>query len=129
MRNRMHARIATHNPLTTCLTAATALLMLLLAAASARAQYQADDFHACALDPVWTFVDGGDPAATVAITGAYTDDAHLALSVPGGSTHEIWNTTIGAPHVRQPLAPGDFTAAVKFTSVLPANFEIGRAHV
>lgn len=122
MKNRTHARIATHSPNPARLAPTAALLLLLLAATTARAQYQADDFHACELDPVWTFVDGGDPAATVAVTGAYTDDAHLALSVPGGSAHEIWDTTIGAPHVRQPLAPGDFSAAVKFTSVLPANF-------
>ncbi len=102
--------------------AATVAMLLMLPALGANAQFVADDFHACGLDPVWTFVNGGDPAASVAITGAYTDDAHLAISVPGGSAHEIWNTTIGAPHVRQPLAPGDFTAAVKFTSVLPANF-------
>ena len=116
MENRVHGRIAS------LAIRMAATLVFVLAAAGALAQYQADDFHACDLDPVWTFVDGGDPAASVGVVGAYTDDAHLVLSVPGGSTHEIWNTTIGAPHVRQPLAPGDFSAAVKFTSVLPVNF-------
>ncbi|MBK7770521.1 MAG: hypothetical protein IPI48_08310 [bacterium] len=99
-----------------------AMCLIAVTASGAMAQYQADDFHACALDPAWTFVNAGDAGAAVGITGAYTDDAHLALSVPGGSTHEIWNTTIGAPHVLQPLAAGDFTAAVKFVSVLPTNF-------
>jgi len=96
--------------------------LLALAASAATAPFVADDFHAGALDPVWTFVDPAGDGATVAITDPYTDDARLALSVPGGRPHEIWNATIGAPHVRQPLLDTDFTAEVKFSSVLPANF-------
>ena len=99
-----------------------ATCLVVLGATAAPAQFVADDFHACALDPAWTFVDALNDGATATITGAYTADAHLAISVPGGAAHEIWNTSIGAPHVLQPLAAGDFSAAVKFVSVLPANF-------
>lgn len=112
----------THGSVARLVAVLATMLVLLLAATGAQAQYQPDDFHACTLDPVWTFVNAGDPAATVAITGAYTDDAHLVLHVPGGSAHEIWDTTIGAPHVRQALAPGDFSATVKFMSVLPTGY-------
>lgn len=93
-----------------------------LAASASSAQFVADDFHACALDPAWTFVNPAGNGAGVAITGAWTGDAHLALSVPGGATHEIWGSVIGAPHVLQPLADTDFRAEVKFASVLPSNF-------
>jgi len=95
---------------------------VIFSGAGAGAQYVADDFHACALDPVWTFVDAEGDGATAAITNAYTDDAHLAISVPGGSTHEIWDGNIGAPHVLQPLTDTDFSAVVKFVSVLPTHF-------
>jgi uncharacterized repeat protein (TIGR02543 family) len=80
---------------------------------AARAQFVSDDFHACTLAPVWTFVDpsGGGAAA---IVGAFTAEARLALSVPGGEAHEIWGGAIGAPHVLQPLTDTDFTAQVKF---------------
>lgn len=104
-----------------CRTVVMAAL-LMTAAGAARAQYAADDFHACALDPRWTFVDAGNDGATATISGGFTDNAHLAISVPGGTAHEIWNNTIGAPHVLQSLGTGDFTAAVKFVSVLPSNF-------
>lgn len=98
------------------------LCLLAMAATTASAQYVADDFHACALDPAWTFVNPAGNGAGVAITGAWTGDAHLAISVPGGAPHEIWGSVIGAPHVLQPLANTDFRAEVKFTSVLPSNF-------
>ena len=95
---------------------------LVCAAAPGFGQVVADDFHACALDPVWTFVDPLGDGATAHIDGGYTADAHLALNVPGSSTHEIWNTVLGAPRVEQALADVDFVAAVKFDSVLPVNY-------
>ena len=79
----------------------------------ATAQFVSDDFHACALDPSWTFIDPSG-AGTAAIAGAYTGDARLLLGVPGGAAHEIWDGVVGAPHVRQALADADFTAAVRF---------------
>ncbi len=104
------------------LAAVTVTVMVTTAATTASAQFVADDFHACALDPAWTFVDPAGDGATAVIIGAFTDNARLALSVPGGATHEIWNATVGAPHVLQPLLDVDFTAEVKFISVLPAGF-------
>ena len=104
------------------LAAVTVTVMVTTAATTASAQFVADDFHACALNPAWTFVDPAGDGATAVIIGAFTDNARLALSVPGGATHEIWNATVGAPHVLQPLLDVDFTAEVKFISVLPAGF-------
>jgi regulation of enolase protein 1 (concanavalin A-like superfamily) len=97
-------------------------LALACLALPAFGQVVADDFHACALDPVWTFVNPAGDGASVRIDGGYTADAHLSLSVPGGTTHEAWNTTLGAPRVEQPLADVDFNAAAKFVSVLPVNY-------
>ena len=94
----------------------------MLIAASASAQFVADDFHACDIDTVWTFHDAVGDGATATIGNAYTDDAQLWLSVPGGVAHEIWNTTVGAARVTQPVANTDFVAEVKFDSILPANF-------
>ena len=60
-----------------------------------------DDFHACELDSIWTFVDPRGDASAYALDGSYTDDARLALTVPGGVIHELWN----ARHHRAPRDP------------------------
>ena len=53
-----------------------AMCLIAVTASGAMAQYQADDFHACALDPAWTFVNAGDAGAAVGIT-----DGTIRLSV------------------------------------------------
>jgi regulation of enolase protein 1 (concanavalin A-like superfamily) len=89
---------------------------------AARAQVIADDFHACAVDSAWTFVDPLGDGGSASITGGYTGDAHLALSVPGGVEHEAWAGAVNAPHLSRPLADADFTTTVKFASELPAGW-------
>ena len=76
--------------------------------------FESDDFNGYILDKRWTFVDLlGD--GSYALTGTGTDDAYLELSVPGGTSHDIWN---GNQTVRmmQGTANEDFTAEVKFDS-------------
>jgi len=79
-----------------------------------------DDFNACSLDPMWSFVDPAGDGATVNMMGSYTDDAQVAISVPGGSSHQLWDGIIGAPYIVQTAADTDFTLEVKFDSPLPA---------
>jgi regulation of enolase protein 1 (concanavalin A-like superfamily) len=78
----------------------------------------ADDFDACDLDPMWTVVDPYGDGGTAAIVDAYTGSARVAISVPGGNEHEIWNGWIGATHILQAAANTDFTLEAKFDSDL-----------
>lgn len=80
-----------------------------------------DDFNSCDLDPLWTFVNPQYDESTATITGAFTGDAQLAISVPGGSNHEPWDGFLGAPYIFQPAKDKDFTLEVKFSSTLPAT--------
>jgi len=71
-----------------------------------------DDFNRVNLDlATWSFVNPlGD--GQLAMLGAGSGDAHLALSLPAGTAHDIWGT--GAPRVMQPVRDGDFEVEVKF---------------
>ena len=84
--------------------------------------FLSDDFNRCALGTPWTFVDPFSDGGTATMAGGWTDNARVAISVPGGSEHEIWNGFIGAPHVLQPAEDVDFTVEAKFDSDLPGNF-------
>ncbi|MCB1185358.1 DUF1349 domain-containing protein, partial [bacterium] len=81
-----------------------------------------DDFNGCELDPMWTFVDPFGDGGTVEIVNGYTDDAQVAITVPGGLEHEIWNGVIGAVHILQPAQDIDFTIEAKFEADLPEFF-------
>jgi len=81
--------------------------------------FVSDDFNACEIDPVWTVADPLGDGGTATIVNGYTDDAAVAISVPGGIEHEIWDGVIGAPHIIQPLTDIDLVAEVKFDSTLP----------
>ena len=61
------------------------LLTLMLVAGEARAQFIPDDFNVCDLDPMWTVVDPLGDGGTATIVNGYTDDAAVAISVPGGN--------------------------------------------
>ena len=84
--------------------------------------FATDDFNRCALGAPWTVVDPFDDGGTAAMYGGYTDNAGVAISVPGGIEHEIWNGFIGATHILQPAPDVDFTVEAKFDSDLPGNF-------
>jgi uncharacterized repeat protein (TIGR02543 family) len=91
-----------------------------LAPAAAHAQLVADDFNDCALDPAWKFVDPLSQFSAPVMTGTYTDDAHVALTVPSGQIYQFWNGSNEPPYILQPAVNADMTLEVKFDSVLPA---------
>jgi len=75
-----------------------------------------DDFSSGGLDTgLWTVVDPvGD--GTVAVAGAGTADARMLLSLPAGTSHDIWTSGNDALRVIQPAADEDLDIAVKFES-------------
>ena len=81
--------------------------------------FYSDDFNSCGVDPMWTFIDPQGDAPDPVISGAFTGDAQIAISVPGGGTHEPFDGYLGAPHVIQAVQDKDFTLDVKFSSPLP----------
>lgn len=82
---------------------------------------ESDDFSAGTLDSRWTVTDHvGD--GTVALTGQGTADAHLALSLPAGSSHDIWGTNRSL-RVLQPVGDQDFNVDVKFDSVPVSRYQ------
>lgn len=78
-----------------------------------------DDFNSCDVDPIWTFIDPQGDAPTPVISGGFSGDAQIAISVPGGSTHQPYDDFLGAPYVLQAAQDEDFSVDVKFSSTLP----------
>ena len=75
-----------------------------------------DDFNGCVLNPsLWTFVNPlGD--STVTMTGG-----HAEISVPAGTTHDLWTSGRTAPRIMQFAEDGNFEFAVKFDSAMSAK--------
>lgn len=71
-----------------------------------------DDFSGCQLDPtIWTYYNPlGD--AIMSLTGE-----QLSITVPGGTSHDIWKSGINAPRIMQDIQNEDFEIEVKFDSV------------
>jgi regulation of enolase protein 1 (concanavalin A-like superfamily) len=102
------------------------LVTSVLPPAAARAQappaFPSDDFDRAALGGAWSVVDPvGD--GTVTMVGAGTGDARLELSVPGGVSHDPWNTN-RALRVMRPAADTDFTAVLALESVPTQKYQI-----
>ena len=90
----------------------------------AEATVVSDDFNACTLNTdLWTWTDPrGD--ATHAITGTFTQDAWLSISVPAGD-HNIWEDGNFAARVMQPISDTKyFTIEVKFESPLTQTYQM-----
>lgn len=85
---------------------------------SASSGILSDDFNTCSLDEAtWSFIDlVGD--ATYGITGSFTQDSWLSMTVPEGSDHDIWIDKYNAPRVMQSANNADFEIEVKFESGL-----------
>jgi len=83
-----------------------------------------DDFNACSLDTgLWTWTDPrGD--ATYAMTGTFTQDAWLSITVPSGTSHDIWNSGNFAPRIMQPAGDTDFEIEVKFESGVSTAYQM-----
>ena len=57
--------------------------------------------------------------ATLSMTGT-----QLAISVPGGSSHDVWTSGNFAPRIMQTINDTDFSIEVKFDSVPSAAFQL-----
>jgi uncharacterized repeat protein (TIGR02543 family) len=80
-----------------------------------------NDFNVCSLDSnTWTFIDPvGD--ASHGLTGTFTNDAWLTISVPGGTDHDNWIDKYNAPRLMQPAGNADLEVELKFESGLNAR--------
>ena len=67
---------------------------------------------------VWSFYDPlGD--STLSMTG--TD---ATISVPAGTSHNLWRNALTAPRIRQAANDTDFEVEVKFDSALSAKYQL-----
>lgn len=82
-----------------------------------------DDFDAESLDTdVWEVVDPiGD--GTVELVGVGTPDAHLMLTVPGGTAHNAWIPNNDTLRLMQPAPDEDFELEAKFESLPTENLQ------
>ena len=70
----------------------------------------ADEFTPASLDSRWTFINpSGD--ATLATPGET-----IGISVPAGSSHDIWTSGYGAPRIIQAANNTDFVVEAKWSS-------------
>lgn len=77
-----------------------------------------DDFSTPTLDTsVWTFIDPLSDA-TLTMTGTQAE-----ISMPGGSTHDVWTGINSLPRLRQGIPDEDFEAEVKFESEPTQSFQ------
>ncbi len=82
-----------------------------------------DDFSSPSLDTdLWSFVNPLDDSS-VSISGTGTADAHLLITVPGGTEHEVWVGGNRAPRIMQAANDTDFELEVKFESPLTQAFQ------
>ncbi len=72
-----------------------------------------DDFSSCELDSsVWSYINPlADAPLTLTGTGAQ-------ISVPAGTGHDLWRSTLNAPRLMQYVANQDFDVEVKFEKPL-----------
>ena len=82
-----------------------------------------DDFSQSVLDPVWTFVDPlGD--GQLEIVGTGTSDAHVRLSVPEGTPHDVIAFNNAAPRIVQAVDDVDFELEIKFETAPAGQFAL-----
>jgi regulation of enolase protein 1 (concanavalin A-like superfamily)/chitodextrinase len=86
--------------------------------------FDSDDFNSFNLDTdLWTFSDPvGD--ATLMMTGTNTLDAWVSISVPAGTSHEVWTGESSAPRIMQSATDTDFELEVKFESGLSQKYQM-----
>jgi hypothetical protein len=79
-----------------------------------------DEFSGATLDSgLWSIFDPlGDSAVSITAGG------QLAISVPAGTSHDLWKNALNAPRVRQPANDTDVQLEVKFDSALGARFQL-----
>ena len=95
------------------------LIFLLLFLPSHSLAIVSDDFSGTLLDTgLWTVVDPkGDGA--VSMTGT-----QVLLSVPAGTSHDVWSSGNDALRIMQPAGDTDFEIEVKFESAVSAKYQL-----
>src|SRR5687767_421169 len=80
---------------------------------------ESDEFNATTLDPSrWRFVDPvGD--ATLALNGS-----HAAISLPAGTSHDLWTGSLGAARLLQDIPNQDFEVEVKLDSSMGSGNQL-----
>ena len=83
------------------------------------ASFSSDDFYSTVLDTgLWTLVDPvGD--ATVSMSGT-----QALLSVPSGTSHDVWSSGNFAPRIMQSAGDTDFEIEVKFESGVGEQYQL-----
>ena len=77
-----------------------------------------DNFNGTLDTSIWTFYDPvGD--STLSTTGT-----QAAISVPAGSSHNLWESGLFAPRIRQSASDTDFEVEVKFDSALSGKNQL-----
>jgi uncharacterized repeat protein (TIGR01451 family) len=72
-----------------------------------------DDFHSTRLNTgLWAFVN---PVGNGSVT---LDGTHALLTVPAGSSHDVWTTGNNSARILQPVPNGDFDVITKFDSTV-----------
>ena len=85
----------------------------------ASAEIISDDFNAASLDTsLWQFINPLDDGS-VAMTGS-----QVSISVPGGTSHDVWSDGNFAPRIVQYVDDTDFEIEVKFDSLLSERYQM-----
>lgn len=85
--------------------------------------FASDDFNSFNLNPIWSFVNPvGD--GSLSLVGTNTPNARLHLSLPGGSSHDVWRTGNRSARVMQDAGNVDLSAEVKFESLVTSRFQM-----
>jgi len=88
-------------------------------AMTAPGTFTSDDFNSHNLKrPLWTFTDPKNDA-TLAMAGVGSGNATISITVPAGTTHDLWVGGNFAPRIMQSVTANEnFTAEARFTSPL-----------
>ncbi|CAG1001504.1 Endoglucanase C [Methanosarcinales archaeon] len=81
-----------------------------------------DDFNSQTLNTsLWTIIDPKSDSR-FGISGYGTPDALLSITVPAGTSHDVWNGNF-APRIMQSVNNTDFEIEIKFQSQLNSQYQ------
>lgn len=105
-------------------TATSNAAILSLSATTPPSMIVSDDFNSTTLNSsLWSFIDPvGD--ATLLMTGTGSQDARLSLSIPAGTSHDVWSSGNLAPRIMQPANNTNFDIRAKFETTLVSQFQL-----
>jgi regulation of enolase protein 1 (concanavalin A-like superfamily) len=72
---------------------------------------------------VWTFEDPLGDGGAYTLTGTNTPDAWINISVPSGTSHEVWDSGIQVPHIWQAANDVDFEVEFKLESSVNLQYQ------